>query len=70
MRKTEMKEWNAQCMRQIKRPLRDRIDFGFNWVYKPVLDDAESRIFNTMAEYRKWCEQKLPSYLGYRRAKR
>ena len=70
VRMTEKKEWLAQCRRQLKRSLRERIDYGFIYTYKPVLDDAPVRIFDTIAEYRKWCERALPAYLGYRRAKR
>jgi hypothetical protein len=32
-----------------------------------VLDDAPFRAFATMKDYRDWCEQNLPAYLGYRR---
>jgi hypothetical protein len=37
--------------------------------YKPVLDDADYRSFDTMAEYRQWCEDNLPDWLGYGRVK-
>ena len=39
--------------------------YGFNYVYKPVLDDADWRSFNSMEEYRQWCRENLPKYLGY-----
>ena len=39
--------------------------YGFNYVYKPVLDDADWRSFESMAEYREWCRKNLPEYLGY-----
>jgi hypothetical protein len=39
--------------------------FAFIRTYKPVLDDARYRSFDTMAEYRRWCEENLPSWLGY-----
>jgi hypothetical protein len=29
------------------------------------MDDAPSRTFETMAEYRAWCEANLSSWLGY-----
>jgi len=32
-----------------------------------VLDDAPFRAFDTMAEYREWCERNLPAWLGYGR---
>ena len=63
--KKEIKEWQDKCRRQLKRTLKQRMDYGFVYTYKPVLDDAPSRVFDSMAEYRKWCKSKLPSYLGY-----
>jgi hypothetical protein len=39
--------------------------YGFCYVYKPVLDDAPWRSFDSMAAYRKWCGDNLPKYLGY-----
>jgi len=71
MKQTEQETWEQfreQCRRQMDRPLELRIRYGFFRTYKPVLDDAPWRAFNTMAEYRAWCEQNLPEYLGYRRA--
>ncbi len=62
------KEWREQCRRQLTRPTLTRIKYGFAYVYKPVLDDTPSRAFDTMAEYRKWCHENLPRYLGYRMA--
>jgi len=32
-----------------------------------VLDDARLRSFDTMADYRRWCEEHLPDWLGYGR---
>ena len=57
-----------QCRRQMDRPLALRIRYGFFRTYKPVLDDAPWRAFETMADYRAWCEQHLPEYLGFKRA--
>ncbi|MCL2647588.1 MAG: hypothetical protein FWD61_11375 [Phycisphaerales bacterium] len=34
---------------------------------KPVLDDAKCRSFESTAEYRQWCEENLPDWLGYGR---
>lgn len=59
--------FREQCRRQMERPLEDRIKYGFYRVYKPVLDDAPWRSFNSTAEYRAWCEANLPEYLGYNR---
>ena len=50
-----------------RRPLRLRLRYAFIHTYKPVLDDARFRSFATTAEYRKWCEDNLPEWLGYGR---
>ena len=47
--------------------MKDRMLYGFVRTYKPVLDDAPYRVFDSMAEYRAWCEANLPKYLGYYR---
>jgi hypothetical protein len=60
--------FGEQCRRQMDRPLALRIRYGFNRVYKPVLDDAPWHSFDSMAEYRAWCEANLPEYLGFKRA--
>lgn len=60
------RDWREQCRRQLDRPTLARIKYGFAWVYKPVLDDGPSRAFDSMADYRRWCHENLPAYLGYR----
>ena len=61
-------DFREQCRRQMGRPLGLRIKYGFYRVYRPVLDDAPWRSFDSMAEYRAWCEASLPEYLGFKRA--
>ena len=61
-------EFRERCRRQMDRPLALRIKYGFCRTYKPVLDDAPWRVFNSTAEYRAWCEANLPEYLGYKLA--
>ncbi len=71
MKQTEQQADEAfreQCRRQMDRPLTLRIKYGFNRVKKPVPDDAPWRSFNSTAEYRAWCEENLPEYLGFKRA--
>jgi hypothetical protein len=63
-----VEEFREQCRRQMERPLALRIKYGFYRVHKAVVDDAPWRSFDTMAEYRAWCEANLPDYLGYKRA--
>jgi hypothetical protein len=43
--------------------------YAFIKTYRPVMDDAKYRSFDTMAEYREWCERGLPDWLGYGRSK-
>ena len=61
-------EWLEEFEAAARRPLEERLRYSFIRTYKPVLDDASYRSFETMAEYRKWCEDNLPSWLGYGRA--
>ena len=39
--------------------------YGSTPSYKPVLDDADYRSFDSLAEYRAWCASNLPTWLGY-----
>jgi hypothetical protein len=48
-----------------RRPLRQRMRYAFIHTHKPVMDDAPFRAFDTTADYRQWCEQNLPDWLGY-----
>ena len=50
----------------LRRPLRTRLHSAFIRTYKPVLDEGTVRTFNTMREYRQWCNETLPDGLGYR----
>ena len=50
-----------------RRTLRRHIDLSFIRTHRPVLDEGPSRSFDTMAEYREWCERELPDWLGYGR---
>jgi len=59
--------WLAEFEAAARRPLETRFRYAFIRTYKPVLDDATFRSFDTMAEYRRWCEEKLPVWLGYGR---
>jgi hypothetical protein len=52
-----------------RRPLRQRMRYAFIHTHKPVLDDAAFRAFDTTADYRRWCEQNLPDWLGYGRVR-
>jgi hypothetical protein len=61
----ELREWHAEFEAAARRPLVTRLRYAFIHTYKPVLDDAPFRAFDTMAQYREWCAENLPSWLGY-----
>jgi len=58
-------EWLAEFEAAARRPLEQRMKYAFIHTYKPVMDDARFRAFDTMEQYRKWCRDNLPSWLGY-----
>ncbi len=60
-------EWREEFEAAARRPLEQRLRYAFIKTYKPVLDDAPYRSWNSTAEYREWCERNLPSWLGYGR---
>lgn len=60
-------EWFAEFEAAASRPLRQRMKYAFIRTYKPVMDDAEFRSFDSMADYREWCATNLPDWLGYGR---
>ncbi len=62
------REWLEEFEAAARRPLALRMRYAFIHTYKPVLDDASYRSFDTMEEYRQWCEKNLPTWLGYDRS--
>ena len=60
-------EWLAEFDAAAGRSLETRLRYAFIHTYKPVLDDAGFRSFDTTADYRRWCEDHLPDWLGYGR---
>ncbi|MCI0586559.1 MAG: hypothetical protein L0323_06935 [Planctomycetes bacterium] len=58
-------DWVADFEASLRRPLRVHVDSSFILTPLPVIDDAPYRAFDTMEEYRRWCREHLPSYLGY-----
>jgi hypothetical protein len=60
-------EWLVEFEAAALRPLETRFRYAFIHTYKPVLDDAPFRAFETTADYRRWCEENLPDWLGYGR---
>jgi len=62
-------EWLEEFEAARRRPLKTRMRYAFIHTYKPVLDDATYRSFGTMEDYRRWCEENLPDWLGYGRVR-
>ncbi len=60
-------DWIADFEAAARRPLEVHLRNSFIKTYKPVLDDASFRSFDTMEDYRRWCEAELPDWLGYGR---
>ena len=60
-------DWHEEFEAAARRSLETRMRYAFIHTYKPVLDDATYRSFDTMEEYRRWCEENLPEWLGYGR---
>lgn len=61
------RDWLLEFEAASRRTLEERFRYSFIKTYKPVLDDARFRAFDTTADYRRWCEENLPSWLGYGR---
>jgi hypothetical protein len=60
-------DWLREFEAAARRPLEVRLRYAFIHTYKPVLDDAPYRAFDTMEDYRRWCQEHLPGWLGYGR---
>jgi len=63
----QLRDWEAEFDAAARRTLRTRMRYAFIRTYKPVLDDEVYRAFDTTADYRRWCEANLPTWLGYAR---
>jgi hypothetical protein len=60
-------DWLEEFEAAARRPLEQRMKYAFIRTYKPVLDDAPFRAFDSMNDYREWCDKNLPDWLGYGR---
>ena len=55
MAKNIAQEWLEEFEAAARRPLEVRLRYAFIKTYKPVMDDARFRAFDTMEDYRRWC---------------
>ncbi len=60
-------DWLRDFEAAARRPLDVHIRYSFVKTYRPVMDDEPYRSFDSMEEYRRWCETALPGWLGYGR---
>ena len=60
-------DWLAEFEAAAKRSLETRMRYAFIHTYKPVMDDAKYRAFDTLEAYRRWCDEVLPAWLRYAR---
>ena len=44
-------DWLAERVAAARRPLKQRFKYAFNKTYKPVLDDADYRSWETMENF-------------------
>ena len=56
-----VKEFDAAWARGTEQ----RINYSFFKTYKPVMEDSPFRSWKTTREYRRWCRENLPAWLGY-----
>ena len=64
---SDERQWIEEFEAAARRPLPVRVHYAFIKTYRPVLDDEGFRSFDTMEDYRRWCETNLPDWLGYGR---
>ena len=64
----ELEELHRDFEASLRRTVAERVALGWVKTHKPVLDDGPGfRAWDTMEDYRRWCESELPEFLGYRR---
>lgn len=61
------RDWLEEFEAAARRPLATRWRYAFIKTYKPVMDDALYRSWDSTQDYRDWCEANLPDWLGYAR---
>ena len=66
-RDQDLEDFRRQCERQLRRPLAERIRFGFFRNPNPVRDEGRNRAFESLEAYRRFCEASYPECYGYAR---
>jgi hypothetical protein len=68
MTEAEDRAFRKLCREYMNLPMEERIKRGFRLEERLIPGDKTNRAFETMAEYRAWCEANLPGHLGFKRA--
>ena len=64
----EIRRLHARFEASMNRSLEERIKHGFFRTFRPVLDEGPGiRMWDTMEDYKHWCDTVLPEWLGYKR---
>jgi hypothetical protein len=61
-------DFKHECELTIGMSVEDRIRHGFTYENEPSPDNARWRSFDSMKEYRRWCDENLAKELGYGRS--
>lgn len=69
MTKSEDQRFRRLCRQYLKLSVEERIRRGFRLEDRRVPGDRTNRAFETMEDYRKWCEENLPAELGFQRVR-
>ena len=48
-----------------ERGIETRCRYSFIKTHKPVIDDLPFRAWKSTADYRRWCDENVPTWLGY-----
>jgi len=66
---TDSEDWEfrERCREYLKLSVGERIRRGFYSAEESMIDNTPWRSFNSMAEYRTWCEANRPDVLGLKR---
>ena len=63
--KAERAELTKEFDAAWERGIEQRVDYSFFKTHKPVIDESAFRSWKTTSEYRRWCNENVPAWLGY-----
>jgi hypothetical protein len=63
-----LRQWETEFEEAARWSVEERIRRDIVKMYRPILDDAPYRSFESMEQYRNWCEENLPASWGFGRS--